>query len=430
MIEKVKTSRIPGFFKLDQDRQIRIVKEFADLTNEEVEIVKKGLLNPEIRNKMIENVIGTFPLPYAVAVNLLINGKDYLVPMVIEEPSVVAAACGGAKIIRENGGITAETVENLMIGQIYIVDLTNPQETKTRILAFKEDILEMANQQKPSLVKRGGGAKDLEVQLFGRTKIGPIIRIHLLIDPKDAMGANMVNTMTEGVAPLIERIVNGKVLLSIVSNLADRRLVKVQAKIDKESLNTEEFSGKEIIKRILQAQAVAEVDIYRAVTNNKGIMNGMDAVALATGNDWRAIEAGAHGFAAKSGRYRPLVTWRRNKAGNLTGEMLVPLTVGTVGGVTRLHSLAEISLKILKVKSASELSQVIAAIGLCQNLGALRALVSEGIQKGHMKLHARNIAMMAGARGQIVEKVVEQMVREGKFGLKEAKEILEKIESK
>ncbi|UZE93434.1 MAG: hydroxymethylglutaryl-CoA reductase, degradative [Candidatus Nealsonbacteria bacterium] len=422
-----KNSRIPEFFKLKRKGKIKIVKNFANLTDKEIKIIEKGFLEPEIRDKIIENVIGTFPLPYAIAVNFLINQKDYLVPMVIEEPSVVAAACYGARLTRESGGIFAKSLGNLMIGQIYIIDLKNPQRAKKKILKEKKEILKIANRQNPILTELGGGAKDLETKIFKKTKIGPILRIHLLIDTKDAMGANTVDTMVEQTAPFIEKIIGEKVLLKIVSNLAEKRLVEVKTIVTKKALKKEGFPPEETIQKIVKAQVLAETDIYRAVTNNKGILNGMGAVALATGNDWRALEAGAHGFAAKSGKYKPLAVWRKNKEGNLTGKMTVPIAVGIVGGITQVHPTARISLKILKVKSAQELAQVIASVGLVQNLAALRALVSEGIQSGHMKLHVRNIAMAVGAKGKTVDKIAKQMVKEKKINIERAKEIFEQF---
>ncbi len=425
-MKRKKSSRIPGFFKLSRKKKIEIVKDFADLTDKEVKIIEKGIFDSEIRDRMVENVIGTFPLPYSIAVNFLINKKEYLVPMVTEESSVVAAACYGARLTRERGGISAENLGNLMIGQIYVVDLKNPKRAKLRILKNKKEILKIANQQKPDLVKIGGGVRGLEVKLFKSQKTGSVLRIHLLIDTRDAMGANTVNTIIEGTAPLIEKIVGREALLKIVSNLAEERLVKVKAMVTKKVLTMKGFSGKEVIQRIVKAQAIADVDIYRAVTNNKGILNGMGAVALATGNDWRALEAGAHGFAAKSGRYLPLARWRKNKQGDLVGEMTVPITIGILGGIIKIHPISKISLKILKIKSAQELAQVIASVGLVQNLGALRALVVEGIQSGHMRLHAKNIAMEAGAKGKMIERVANKMLREKRIESGRAKEILEK----
>ena len=388
-MNKKKSSRIPGFFNLNRKEKIKIVKKFANLTDKEIKIIEKGVLSPEIKDSISENVITSFFLPYGIAVNFLINQKNYLVPMVIEEPSVVAAACYGAKLLREGGGITAENLGNSMIGQIYFTDIDDIEKTKERILTAKKEIIELANSKKPDLVKIGGGAKDLEIKIFRKTKEGTILRVHLIIDTKDSMGANTVDTIIEGVAPLLEKITKVKALLKIVSNLADKRLVRVKARVFKKSLTIKGFKGEEVVERIVKAQAVAETDIYRAVTNNKGILNGMGAVFQAILNDWRALEAGAHGYAAISGRYLPLAKWEKDEKGDLIGEIIVPIAVGIIGGVIQSHDLAKISIKILGVKSAQELARVIASVGLAQNLAALRALVSEGIQKGHMELHNR-----------------------------------------
>lgn len=381
-----KKSRIPGFFKFKKENRLKTVKDFANLTKKEIEIIKKGFLTSDIKNKISENVIGTFSLPYSIAPNFLINKRDYLIPMVTDEPSVVAAASYGAKMAREGGGIFAKSLGNLMIGQIYVTNIKNLQIAKGKISRAKKEILKIANNQNPALIKLGGGAKDLKIKAFKRTKIGSILRIHLLIDTKDAMGANTVGRMAEEAAPFIERLTGGRALLKIVSNLAEKRLVEVRAVITKKALKKEGFPPNETINNIVKAYLIAELDIYRAVTYNKGILNGMGAVALATGNDWRALEAASHGFAVKSGKYKPLAVWEKNKEGNLVGKMIVPVTVGIIGGITQLHPLVKVSLKILKVKSAQELAQIIASVGLVQNLAALRALVSEGILTGHKNL--------------------------------------------
>lgn len=382
----VKNSRIPGFFKLRQEEKIRLLKSLTKLTDKEIKILRKGSLSLSVREKMAENVVGTFSLPYSVVTNIRINKKDYLVPMVIEEPSVVAAACYGAKLTRAGVGIRAESLGSLTIGQIYITDIKDSKKAKERILKFKNKILKIANKQNPILIRAGGGAKDLKIKILKEKDIGLILRVHLFIDTKDAMGANTVASMAEAVSPLIEKITGKKSILKIVSNLADERLVRVRAKVEKKVLKKEGFPPSETIKRIVKAYKIAKIDIYRAVTNNKGILNGMGAVALATGNDWRALEAAAHGFAAKSGSYKPLSVWSEDKKGNLVGEMVVPVIVGIVGGIINIHPTAKISLKILDVKSSQELAQVIASVGLIQNLGALRALVSEGILAGHQSL--------------------------------------------
>ena len=419
-----KTSRLPGFYKLSIDERLKIVKEFAGLTEEETLALKNfGNLGEKLADVMIENVIGAISYPFAVAVNFMINGREYLVPMVLEEPSVVAAASNAARFMRRDGGIKARAEASLMIGQIQVINLLNPNYAKMLVLEHKKEIIDLANQQDPILVKLGGGAKDVEARVID-TRIGPMLIVHLIVDVKDAMGANAVNTMCEAVAPLIEKITGGKVLLRIVSNYAVKRLVRAWVKVYKEDI------GEEVVDGIVAASAFAEADPYRAVTHNKGIMNGIIAMALATAQDHRAIEAGAHAYAARTGRYRPLSIWEKDEDGNLVGTLEIPLAVGTVGGATRTHPIARIAFKILGVKSAKELAEIMAAVGLAQNFAALRALATEGIQKGHMKLHARNLAIMAGARGELVDKVAELMIKEGKVSYSRAVEILKAFKEK
>jgi len=418
------TSRLPGFYKLSIDERLKIVKEFAGLTEEETLALKNfGNLGEKLADVMIENVIGAISYPFAVAVNFMINGREYLVPMVLEEPSVVAAASNAARFMRRDGGIKAKAEASLMIGQVQVINLLNPNYAKMLVLEHKKEIIDLANQQDPILVKLGGGAKDVEARVID-TRIGPMLILHLIVDVKDAMGANAVNTMCEAVAPLIEKITGGKVLLRIVSNYAVKRLVRAWVKVYKEDI------GEEVVDGIVAASAFAEADPYRAVTHNKGIMNGIIAIALATAQDHRAIEASAHAYAARTGRYRPLSIWEKDEDGNLVGTLEIPLAVGTVGGATRTHPIARIALKILGVKSAKELAEIMAAVGLAQNFAALRALATEGIQKGHMKLHARNLAIMAGARGELVDKVAELMIKEGKVSYSRAVEILKAFKEK
>ncbi|RLE73126.1 MAG: hydroxymethylglutaryl-CoA reductase, degradative [Thermoprotei archaeon] len=417
-----KTSRIPGFYKLTIDERLKKVTEFANLTEEEVGLLKKvGNLDLDIADRMIENVIGTMAYPFAVAVNFLINGKDYLVPMVLEEPSVVAAASNAARFMRRDGGIHVKSTGPIMIGQVQVVGVKDPWYQRMNILEHKEEILKIANEQDPILVRLGGGAKDLEVRVID-SPIGPMVIVHLIVDVKDAMGANAVNTMAEAVAPTIERITGGKVYLRIVSNLADKRLVRAKVKVYKEDIG-----GEEVVDGIVAAWAFAAADPYRAATHNKGIMNGVIAVALATAQDHRAIEAGAHAYAARNGRYEPLSKWEKDKDGNLVGTLEMPMAVGIVGGATKAHPVARIALKILGVKSADELAKVMGAVGLAQNFAALRALATEGIQRGHMRLHARNIAISVGAKGELIDRIVEIMVREGKINYDRAKELLEEL---
>lgn len=416
----MRTSRISGFYKLSPEERLRIVKEFASLTDEEVSLLRDtGSLKIDLADRMIENVIGTFPIPLGVAVNFLINGKDYLIPMAIEEPSVVAAASYGARMAREGGGIFTSSTEPVMIGQIQSVGIKDPYRARMSILEAKEKILKKANEQDPVLVSLGGGAKDLRVKVID-TIVGPMVITELLVDCRDAMGANAVNTMAEAVAPLIERVTKGRVYLRIISNLATMRLARAWAVIPKEAVG-----GEEVVDGIVNAYAFAAADPYRAATHNKGILNGVIAVVIATGNDHRAVEAGAHAYAAISGRYLPLSVWEKNEDGDLVGSLEMPMPVGTVGGATKVHPIAKIALKILGVKSARELSEVIVAVGLVQNLAALRALAHEGIQRGHMSLHARNIAIMAGATGDLIDIIAERMVEERKIRVDRAKELLE-----
>jgi len=349
----------------------------------------------------------------------LINGKDYLIPMAIEETSVVAAASYGAKMTRSKGGIFTDSTEPVMIGQIQVVKVKDPYRARMAILESKDEILEKANEQDPMLVSVGGGAKDVRAKVI-HTIRGAMVIAELLVDCRDAMGANAVNTMAEAVAPMIEKITGGKVLLRIISNLATERLARAWTVVDKE-----EVGGEEVVDGIVDAYAFAAADPYRAATHNKGILNGIIAVALATCNDHRAIEAGAHAYAARSGHYSPLSVWEKNEDGDLVGSIELPLAVGIIGGATKVHPVAKVALKILGVKTARELSEVMAAVGLAQNLAALRALAHEGIQRGHMSLHARNIAIMAGATGDLIDLIAERMVEERKIRMDRAKELLE-----
>lgn len=417
-----RTSRIPEFYKRPVEERLRIVAEFAGLTEEEVNLLRTfGNLDPAIADRMIENVIGAMSYPFAVAVNFLINGKDYIVPMVIEEPSVVAAASNAARVMRRDGGIKSVATEPIMIGQIQVIGLKNPHYARMQVLEHKQEIIEKANEIDPVLVQVGGGARDVEARVVEGPR-GPMLIVHLLVDVRDAMGANAVNTMAEKVSPLIERITGGKTLLRIISNLADRRLVRSWVKVYKEDIG-----GEEVVDAIVDAWAFAASDPYRAATHNKGIMNGVIAVALATAQDHRAIEAGAHAYAARDGRYRPLTVWDKDPDGNLVGTLEMPMAVGIIGGAIRTHPVARIALKILGVKSAKELAEVMGAVGLAQNFAALRALATEGIQRGHMRLHARNLAIMAGATGELIDRVVEIMVSEGRINFAYAKELVEKL---
>jgi len=422
---RVKTSQMPGFYKLNPKERVQLVKEFADLTDEEVKLLQStGSLDLELANRMIENVVGAFPVPLGIAVNFLINKRDYLIPMAIEEPSVVAAASYAAKMVREGGGFFANSTPPVMIGQIQAVRIKDPHGAKMAIYGAKEEILKKANEQDPMLVSVGGGAKDLEVKVIN-AQTGPMVITELHVDCRDVMGANAVNTMAEAVAPLIERITHGKVYLRIISNLAAKRLARAWCTVPKEALG-----GEEVVDGIVEAFAFAAADPYRAATHNKGILNGIIGVVIATCNDHRAIEAGAHAYAARKGVYGPISTWEKNENGDLVGAIELPMAVGIVGGATRVHPIAKIALKILGVKTASEFGEVLAAVGLAQNLGALRALAHEGIQRGHMRLHARNFAISAGATGDLVDLIVERMVAERKIRLDRAKELIEEFKAK
>lgn len=420
-----KTSRIPGFYRLPIEERLKVLKEFADLTEDEASLLKRtGRLGLDLADKMIENVVGTFELPYGIAVNFLINGREYLIPMVIEEPSVVAGASNAAKWCREGGGVVSIATEQIMISQIQVIKVPSPYTAVTRILERKKEILDLANSTNDILVRLGGGARDIEVKVLDSPS-GKMVIVNLLVDVRDAMGANIVNTMAEAVAPIIEDVSGGKVLLRIVSNLADRRLVRSWTRVPKEVIG-----GEEVVEGIVHAWAFAAADPYRAATHNKGIMNGMIAVALATGQDTRALEAGAHAYAARRGRYEPLSTWEVDGSGDLVGYLEVPVAVGTVGGSVRSNPLARLSLKVLGIKAAKELAEVMGAVGLVQNLAALKALATEGIQRGHMKLHARQLALAAGASPEEVDMVAEEVVKSGRITLEKAQEILEKVRKK
>jgi len=421
----MKSSRIEGFYKFSPEERLRIVSEFSGLDEEEMKTLSNtGALGIEIANRMVENVIGAMEIPLGIATNFRINGRDYLIPMAIEEASVIAAASNAAKMARVKGGFFSRATDPIMIGQIQVTNLRDPFGAKFRVLEKKEEILKIANEKDPVLVKLGGGAVDVEARVLDTLR-GPMVVVHLLVNCLDAMGANAVNTMCEAVAPFIEEITGGRVYLRIISNLADRRLVRARAVFDKDAIG-----GPEVVDGILEAYAFALADPYRAATHNKGIMNGVIAVALATGNDTRALEAGAHAYASRTGVYRPLTVWEKNEDGDLVGTLEMPMAVGIIGGATAVHPTAKACLKILGVKTARELAEVMGAVGLAQNFAALRALATEGIQRGHMSLHSRNIAMMAGAKGELIDIVAKRMVEEGNIRIDRAREILEELQSR
>ena len=417
-----KSSEISGFYKLPVADRVKAVKDFAGLNEEEAAMLQKpGALGFEVADRMVENVIGVMPVPMGVAMNFLINGREVIVPMAIEEPSVIAAASNAAKMTRSKGGFQATTTDPIMIGQIQVVGVQDAHRARFEILAQKMELLKHANAQDPVLVSLGGGARDLEVRIID-TFQGKMVIAELLVDCRDAMGANAVNTMTEAVAPLIEKISGGRVYLRIISNLAVKRLARAKATFPKDALG-----GEEVVDGIVNAYAFAAADPYRCATHNKGIMNGVTAVVLATGNDTRAIEAGAHAYAARSGHYTSLTSWEKDANGDLVGTLEMPMAVGIVGGATASNPIAKIAVKILGIKTARDLAEVIASVGLAQNLGALRALAAEGIQRGHMSLHARNVAISVGAKGDLIEKVSARMVAERKVRVDRAKELLEEF---
>ncbi len=419
-------SRLPGFYKLSIAERLDMLGARIHLTPEERYSLRGEPLPLAIANQMVENVIGVFGMPMGIAANFHINGRDVLVPMVVEEASVIAAASHVAKLVREHGALTTSSTDAVMIGQIQIVGIADPQAARQRILDARTRILAIANEQDPVLTEMGGGARDVEVRVL-ETPRGAMIVVHLLVDVRDAMGANAINTMCEALALYMEGLSGGKVLLRIVSNLADRRLARARLEIAPAAFDEHNWKGQVVAEGIVNAYAFAQADPYRAATHNKGVMNGIDAVVLATGNDWRAVEAGAHAYAARSGKYGPLTTWEIGPEGRLVGNIELPMSVGLIGGATKVHPTARLALKILGVKSARELGEVMAAVGLVQNLAAMRSLVTEGIQKGHMILHARNVAISAGAVGETATIVANQMVREGKIRFDRAKQILRHV---
>ncbi|MDO5640976.1 MAG: hydroxymethylglutaryl-CoA reductase, degradative [Paracoccus sp. (in: a-proteobacteria)] len=376
---------------------------------------------------MVENVVGTFELPLGIATNFTINGRDHLVPMAVEEPSVVAAASYMARIARDCGGFSASTTAPLMRAQVQILGVDDPHAARLRILAASDALIAAANSRDAVLVSLGGGCREVEVHVFPESPRGPMVVAHLIVDVRDAMGANTVNTMAEHVAPHLAELAGGTSRLRILSNLADRRLARAWVRITPEALTTKTLNGAEVIEGILDAQALAMVDPYRAATHNKGIMNGIDPVIVATGNDWRAIEAGAHVWAARSGRYTSLTTWEKDRAGNLCGTLEMPMAVGIVGGATKTHPLAQKALQIAGVASAAELAQIAVVVGLAQNMAALRALATEGIQRGHMALHARNIAILAGAEGPEVDAVARELAADHDVRTERARDILARL---
>jgi len=418
-------SRLAGFYKLDLDGRWDLLIKASSISQDDINRLSgTQTLTVEQADHMIENVIGTFPLPLGIALNFIVNGREVLVPMAVEEPSVVAGASFMAKLARSGGGFKAETTEPEMIGQIQVLDVPDLNLARDRLLAEKQKLISIATGIDPVLEKLGGGPRDIEVRMISSALLGSYLVVHLIYDVRDAMGANAVNTAVEKISPYIETISGGRTHLRILSNLADRRTAKASCTIPLENLAFGDYQAEQVRDGIIDAWAFAASDPYRAATHNKGIMNGVDAVVIATGNDWRAVEAGAHAFAARDGFYTSLSTWGKDEAGNLTGFLEMPMAVGIVGGATRVHPVARAAVKLMGVKSARELAQIIVSVGLAQNLAALRALATEGIQRGHMGLHARQVAIAAGAEGLVIDRLAEQLVSEGTVRIDRAQDLL------
>jgi len=418
-----KSSRISGFHKMSLEERIDIFAEFAELDEQERSLLgKSSVLGMDIAQSMIENVVGTFELPLGLVPNMRVNGKDVILPLAVEESSVVAAMANAGKMALSGGGFFASTTGPLMIAQIQCVNLSDPFAAKIKILQHRDEIIQLCNEQDPVLVKLGGGCREVEVRVLD-TEAGPMVVTHIIVDTRDAMGANAVNTMAEALAPQIEKWTGGRVLLRILSNLADRRLGRAYCLVKKDAIPP----GPEVVDGIVTAWAFADADPYRAATHNKGIMNGISALVIATGNDFRAIEAGAHSYAARTGRYRSLTTWEKTAEGDLVGTIELPLAMGLVGGATAVHPMAKLVVKALGVKTAGELTEIAAAAGLCQNLAALRALSAEGIQRGHMTLHAKNLAIQVGAKGSEIDEVAERLIKGGKVRADLAEAILKEL---
>jgi hydroxymethylglutaryl-CoA reductase len=427
------TSRIAGFYNMPLGQRLEKLVESAGLNSDELAAFQTSGLSADQADHMVENAVGTFGLPLGIGLNFVVNGREVLVPMAIEEPSVVAGASFMAKLVRAGGGFTVITSAPEMIGQIQVVEVKDLMAASMELHEHKAELLAEADSIDPVLKQFGGGVSDLEVRIIEESHIGPFLVVHLIYNVCDAMGANAVNTACEKLAPHIEQITSGRVHLRILSNLADRRLAKASCTIPLKELaftnaDDRKFTGEQVRDGIIEAWAFAEADPYRAATHNKGIMNGVDAVVIATGNDWRAIEAGAHAYAARDGRYTSLSTWSRDADRNLTGELEMPMAVGIVGGATKVHPAAKAAIKLMGVKTATELAGIITSVGLAQNLAALRALATEGIQRGHMSLHARQVAIAAGAIGDQIEKVAAQMVAENSIRIDRAAKILTSYE--
>ncbi len=427
-MNEVYTSRLPGLHRLTPQERLARVAQLSGLTEAEQALLAGGSgLDPRLAGQMIENAIGVYGLPLGVAPNFIVNGRELLVPLAIEEPSVVAALGNAARLFRRSGGFYAGSDEPLMTGQVQLINVPEIETARAAIHRARHELLELANRFAGSLVARGGGARELELRPLRHSAVGPMLVVNIVIDCRDAMGANLVNSICEGLAPRLEALSGGRANLRILSNLANRRLARANCHLPASELDDGGRAGLEVAQRIVAATALAEIDPQRAATHNKGIMNGIDAVAVATGNDWRALEAGAHAWAARDGRYASLSRWRLDGDNVLHGSLELPLAVGTVGGATRVHPLAAVALKIMKVTQARELAEVMAAVGLAQNFAALRALAAEGIQRGHMSLHARQLALAAGAPAERASEIAEKMVANGNIGMQYAIELVKSI---
>ena len=419
-------SRMPGFYNQTLEARLEAIASQGHLDENEIAVLRgEHGLSTEQADHMIENVVGVHGLPLGIALNFIVNGREVLVPMAIEEPSVVAGASYMAKLARAGGGFSAQTTAPEMIGQMQILDVDDPLTARKALVGKKAELLSEAAHVDPVLRRLGGGPKDLEVRLIAESPIGPFIILHLIYDVRDAMGANAVNTAVEYLAPMVESITGGRVHLRILSNLADRRLACARCTIPLENLALGDFKAEEVRDGIIEAWAFAAADPYRAATHNKGIMNGVDAVVIATGNDWRAVEAGAHAYAARNGVYTSLSKWGHDDEGNLAGTLEMPMAVGIVGGATKVHPTARVALKMMDVHTAGELAKIIVSVGLAQNLAALCALATEGIQRGHMSLHARQVAIAAGAQGELINRLAEQLVTEETVRVDRAEQLLE-----
>lgn len=427
-LSQQKSARLPGFYKKPLAERVAIVSDWAHLTPGETAVLQGQSLPREQADKMVENVLGVFALPLGVAVNFKINDRDFLIPMVVEEPSVLAAVSHSAKLIRAGGGFQAHSSAPIMIGQIQVLDIPDMTAAIRTLEQNKLYLMEAANDISQNIVRRGGGARGIEIRPFLETPVGPMLVVHLLYDCQDAMGANAINTAVEHLAPMVAELTNGRTNLRILSNLADQRTATASCTIPADVLTKGDIPGTAVAKQIEEANAFAIVDPYRAATHNKGIMNGIDAVCIATGNDWRAVEAGAHAYAARDGQYRALTDWHVDDNGDLYGEMTLPLAVGIVGGATKVHPTAQVAMKILNVESAGELAQIMAAVGLAQNLAAIKALATVGIQKGHMRMHARQVAMAAGAPAPLIQQIATQLVSEENIRVNRARELLNEIQ--